>query len=88
MTMKIKIDEGVPVPPKAANRSGPHFPWREMVPGASFFAAGYVQNPRGAKHGEPTVTVGYGKKIHPGSKWATRTVTENGVTGVRVWRLA
>jgi hypothetical protein len=86
---KISIDKNVPVPPASPYGGAPiKFPWRDMVPGDSFFAAGYVTSVKRAKNGEPSMNFNNGKKAHPGSKWMSRTVTENGVNGCRVWRVA
>lgn len=75
----IKIDKGVPVPVEGT-RGGRKtiYPWAEMQPGDSFFA------PR-AKHAN--VNVNRVRKHVPNSTWTTRTVTENGIRGIRVWRL-
>lgn len=72
----IKIDKNVPVPRKPASGI---YPWHDLQPGDSFFAAG-IKQPQisGA-------TAFIRKKT--GRKFVTRTVTENGVTGVRVWRV-
>jgi hypothetical protein len=83
----IKIDQGIPLPGRNNTRGGPgKWPWTEMRPGDSFFAAGYVQTK--VQGDAPTFSTRWGANMVPGSKWATRFVTENGVQGVRVWRVA
>lgn len=72
--MEIKIDKKVAVP------SGRHtYPWREMQPGDSFFV--------------PMVGKTRGRGLYvcarraAGIEITTRTVVENGVKGIRVWRI-
>lgn len=82
--MTIKIDTDVPLPDAYQSRS--KFPWKDMQPGHSFFAPGYkLANMPGE---EKQFTISHAKLAVPGSKWAARTVEENGVRGVRVWRVA
>ena len=80
----ITIDKGMPMPARTSDKK--KWPWAEMAVGDSFFAAGYslVQN----QMGNPRFSVTNGRLKVPGSKWITRTVTENGIKGVRVWRIA
>jgi len=84
--MTVKIDKGVPMPTPITNAI---WPWKEMEPGDSFFAAGYVQSTK--QRTEPKEKLmnpwTMGPRIVPGSTWAGRLVTENGVRGVRVWRV-
>jgi hypothetical protein len=74
----IPIDKSVPLP-----RPRPHnsvYPWQQMDVGDSFFAPC-------EKRGAVQSALSYAGKRN-GFKFATRTVTENGVTGVRVWRVS
>ena len=75
------INKGMPIPPMTRGRPC-MYPWYNMLPTDSFFCPGYV-NKKGARI-MPTLM---GKKAHPGSKWTTRQVVENGEAGVRVWRI-
>ena len=84
--MEIKIDKGVPVP--AAFTAKEKFPWLQMSVGDSFFAPNYAQAKHLRKNGEKPLSVTFPRTKVPGSKWVTRTVTENGIRGVRVWRVA
>lgn len=84
--MEIKVDKCVPVP--AALSAKGKFPWLQMSVGDSFFAPNYVQAKHMRKNGEKTLTMAFPRTKVPGSKWVTRTVTENGIRGVRVWRVA
>lgn len=85
----IPIDKNVPVPvPKTRQHGGlrgTKYNWNEMQPGDSFFAPGMFTDP---KKGRPVMRTENGRKIHPDSTWMTRSVTEKGVAGVRVWRLS
>jgi hypothetical protein len=71
----IEIDKSIKLPPARMK-----YPWTAMGVGDSFFVPGKntsstrICNP-------PTLT-------EQGWKFAMRTVTEDGVKGVRVWRTA
>ena len=79
----ITVDKNVPM--KASKTV---FPWKKMSVGDSFFAGGYVAGVASQKPGMKHLTTIAGKLGIPGSKWSLRTVTENGILGVRVWRTA
>lgn len=81
----INIDKGVSVPTDG-DKGGrqPTYPWRDMKPGDSFFVPTQNIDKRERASG---FNLTMGKRAHPGSTWATRTVTENGIRGIRVWRL-
>lgn len=78
----MKIDKNVTIPER---RNKVVWPWEQMEPGDSFFAAGYVtyQNSKGLKR----LVVSNAKLVVPGSEWLSLAVTEDGVRGVRVWRV-
>ena len=84
----VKIDKGVPVPPPHRNKGAPaKWPWRDMEPGDSFFAPGYVQAlAQRTVDKERLLSISTIKRTIPGTSWTTRLVTEDGVRGVRVWR--
>ena len=69
----IKIDKGVPRPPKAKYRV------KEMQVGDSFFV-------RGRKQDDMASFRGYYKKKFD-YKFEIHTVVENGKRGVRIWRV-
>jgi hypothetical protein len=80
----IKLDKGVPIPPRTRGH-GPHrkFPWEEMEIGDSFFV------PKKGKHYPQTdVSAKSYVKRHlatmAGKKFAARRNSE----GVRIWRVA
>lgn len=83
--MEIKIDKGVPVPPQQVPGRKSKWPWKDMEPGDSFFAAGYATK---AEDGAMVMNGTNGRRVAPGTKWCARTRVENGVKGVRVWRKA
>ena len=70
----IKIDKGLPVVPNGAGAPS-KYPTKFLEIGDSFFAAGAKQPSIASAlfHYKP-------------KKFVTRSVTENGVCGVRVWR--
>jgi hypothetical protein len=84
---EYKIEKGVPVPP-IVRKGVTHktkYPWREMEVGDSFF----VPRPDG-KDVKIMQTCFSGKKraARFGIRTKTRQWTENGVLGIRVWRIA
>ena len=71
--MTIKIDQNVPLPQK--NTFGAlKYPFRKMEIGDSFF----IPN---------RSSTGISTDIYKPKKFTMRAVTENGVKGVRVWRI-
>lgn len=76
---EIKIDTDIPVPTGGTCK----YPLRAMKIGDSFFAPGRAsQSITGSfAHARQRMNA-------PTAKWTTRTITENGVKGVRVWRIA
>jgi hypothetical protein len=73
----IQIDKGIPVPERKDSTGRPETrPWSEMEPGDSFFEASDKKN------------INIPMKYRLRAKWKTRIVTENGVRGCRVWRIA
>lgn len=77
---EIKIDKGVPAPAISAQGRPVQYPWHEMQPGDSIFVPGRTVHQLGG-------TIATPRRI-PGTKWTARTATENGVRGVRIWRVA
>lgn len=79
--MSIKIDKGIPIPPNPSGRpTGSKYPLRDMQVGDSFFVANTTSQRVCGTMGNLSKRVGI--------KVAIRKVTENGVAGVRVWRVA
>ena len=80
MADEIKIETGIPIPKQKGTSK---YPFQSMKIGDSFFVpnihvsalSGSMINARNSMNA-------------PKAKWITRTVTENGVKGVRVWRIA
>lgn len=72
------IDSSVPIPDMHGGRGILKYPFPLMQVGDSFFVPG--RNSQGVKG-----TINYWNRA--GRKFTTRTRTENGVYGVRVWRV-
>lgn len=77
---EFKIEKNVPMPPRLSNPG--KYPWRQMEVGDSFFAPGWTAGRFNNNIQRVRLAV------LPDSKWKCRTVTENGIEGVRVWRIA
>lgn len=74
----IKIDKGVPMP---ETRGKPNtYPIRELEVGDSFFAPGKI---RTGMTGTMRLI-----RLETGRTFTTRSVTEDGIAGIRVWRLS
>ncbi len=73
----IAVDHDVPLP-KHFRGPIPKYPWRKMEVGDSFF----VPEPQS----RVCAAAQSYEKTH-GTKYRTAKITENGVYGVRVWRL-
>lgn len=76
----FKIDTDHPLPDTRKKRKHGKYPFADMVPGDSFFVPGTAAKNVGAS------ASGWGYRR--GQKFTTRTVTEDGVPGVRVWRVS
>jgi len=74
---EIKIEKGVPLPASGAGRPS-KYPWGDMEVGDSFFAEAKPESMH-------TQAAFAGRKY--GRRFTTRKRTENGVAGVRVWRV-
>lgn len=70
--MTIQIDKNVP---RTTRRK---YPFKDMEVGDSFFAPDKTTHSMGGAIAHAKNTLG--------GQYAMRTVTENGVSGVRVWR--
>lgn len=76
----FKIDKNVKMPPKGQKPS--KYPFQQMEVGDSFF----VPNPKDKKRSPITsATHSANKKLAP-KRFTSRTVTESGVMGMRIWR--
>lgn len=85
------VTHDIPIPPhlltnpRRNNGSSCRWPWADCAVGGSFFAAGYGTCPGGK---EPVMQPRGGAAVVPGSRWLCESRVENGVDGVRVWRIA
>lgn len=76
----IRVDRGIPLPEtRNVGRKG-KYPWRQMQPGDSFFVANAPTNRLGA-------CARSFRRTRPNTDFTARKVVENGVQGVRVWRI-
>ena len=75
---KFQIDTGVPIP----TRRKSSYPPEIMAVGDSIFV------PHGLPSDGHRITAAIGFHRKRGRRFATRAVTENGVVGSRVWRVA
>ena len=76
--LKFQIDDNIPLPKIEGRGARTIYPLTDLKIGQSFF----VQN---KKIGNFASTTQAAEK-RSGMKFALRSVTENGVAGVRVWR--
>ena len=74
----IKIDDGVPIP---EGHGATRYPFKELKDGQSFFVAGDPS----IRHKVATSARAYQKSLNV--RFSVRVTTENGVTGIRVWRV-
>ena len=72
----IKVDKNIPMPPRKTNMGSSKYPFPTMDVGDSFFLAGAAKGKFG----------GLLYKNKP-KRFAPRNVVENGISGVRVWRI-
>ena len=90
----IQIDKYIAIPQRksAAGNLLPKqekYPWSHMKPGDSFFVPGAKSCATDNRPGVKThMTLNNARQRFPGTKWTIRAVTENGVNGVRVWRVS
>jgi hypothetical protein len=86
--MTYKIDDDVPLPAVRIGRrpAAVTLTLRALRPGQSAFFPGYITGQ--SKAGNRRLDIKRSVQSEPTSKWTRRTVTENGVRGVRVWRTA
>lgn len=82
-TMKYQITNAIPVPPRKPRKNTykSKYPFRIMAPGDSFFAPGVK--------GKTIYMAAYQafKKMGGRTKFKVIELTENGVSGSRVWRV-
>lgn len=71
---EIKIEKNVPLPMCPAR-----FPFTAMEVGDSFFAANVT--------GSALSNASSHSRQRLGHKYTTKTITENGVIGARIWRI-
>lgn len=77
--MAIRIDKRVPIPKPETRDRSPKYPWADMKVGDSFFVAGVTQKAINSSAHHQT--------LHGNGTYSTRVVVENGVKGVRCWKV-
>ena len=75
----MKIDDHVPPPPRKSRR----YPFRDMEPGQSVFFPG--ENKSDRQH--PAYMAAKTLQKRHGLRFTLRSVIEDGVKGVRIWRV-
>lgn len=81
------VESGIPVPGPSLNRGrNRKYPFYEMNPGESVFVGGVDATKFSGIVFQARRAIA--QKTGKPRSFATRKVTENGVTGVRVWRVA
>jgi hypothetical protein len=79
--VEFKLDDNVPIPETSRGERPSKYPWDTMNVGQSFFVPGAKQSTFN------TLTAGRTKKYNGERKFISKAVTEDGVEGVRVWRI-
>lgn len=75
----IEVQSGVPIPAKKGGRP-PRYPWRDLAVGDSFFIPAALR---------PVVaSASRNNARRNGGRFRVLTMVENGIKGVRVWRIA
>lgn len=77
MNGAIRIESGIPIPEPA--RAKKNYPWPLLQPGDSFFI------PEGKQANVASAANQFARKN--GVRFVTRVREEDGVSGVRVWRV-
>ena len=77
---EIKIESGIPIPGDKSKAKGLTAAIRKMQVGDSIFLEGLQPS-----HLSGRIQFA---KLETGYKLISRTVTENGIKGVRIWRIA
>lgn len=87
MREDIRIDTAEPLPPPR-QRGTTVYPWGEMEPGDSFFVALDSNTPQTTLQRRVLSSARAWSARHPGQRFTTRRLVDNGVVGVRCWRVS
>ncbi len=83
--MQLMIEKNIPVPPQIkANSTIYKYPFHLMDEGDSVFISKSYASPANVR-AALSIRRRPGRDLH-GRKFTTRSYTENGVEGIRVWR--
>lgn len=89
--MTFNIEGGVSLPPPSNGGRGGRarkYPLPDLQPGDSFFVPATAERDAEAVRGSLATGIARLKTTHPDRSYATRLWDEDGVRGIRVWRLA
>jgi len=78
----MEIEKNIPIPGKKGGNRNLRYPWDKMEVNDSVFITGKSQQT--ISHAAKEWT----RRNNLSKKFTTRIVTENGVKGVRVWRVS
>ena len=85
----MEVTTDIPLPEvKSPGGQVLKFPWDEMVIGSSFFVESEGRNMMSFRSKLHRRGMDYFYRRGELAKFKTRTVTEDGVKGVRIWRVA
>ena len=86
--MSIKIDKGVPIPKQTRRTPTFNYPFGEMDIGDSFFVTpDSQQTPEQLLARARHQYRNFAKQQDPEPKFTAKIAEENGVVGVRVWKI-
>ena len=86
----LEPEPGVPLPPPRAKSRPYRVQWDRFEVGDSVFLAGYRQGRmRNDENGKPMVVLNmsYIRRAAPNFRFTARSVEQNGMPGLRVWRV-
>lgn len=85
----MKVEKNIPIP-KAKTGPTRRYQLENLSPGDSFFVACKENTKEDALRLRSTVGGALYKfrKVHPGARFTTRILVEDGVQGIRVWRMS
>lgn len=79
--MEIKVEENIPLPPSATMKGSSKYPFKKLEIGDSFFIP--VKEGKAIESLQRSII----STNQTGIKITTRTIAENGVRGIRTWRV-
>ena len=83
--MSITVQNDIPIPDEDETHSLTKYPWHKMEVGCSFFSVPRENEDQRACRIR-LVSVTYNRRKF-GHKYRLKAITENGIDGVRMWRI-